>query len=80
MYGTTSSGYDPEYVRFKSVLILDARVCVRDWTLDAVESESVLIVEFERDLLELWSFSTMLVAHQVEASIKIINGGKFMIR
>lgn len=81
VYGTTSSGYDPEYVRFNSVLILDARVCGRDCILDAVESESVLIVEFERDLLELWSFSTMFVAHQGEVGIKtFINGGTFMIR
>lgn len=70
VYGTTSSGYDPEYVRFNPVLSLDARLCERDWILDAVVSESVLIVEFERDLLELWSFSTMVVAHQGEASIK----------
>ena len=52
VYGTTSSGYDPEYVRFNPALFLDARLCERDWILDAVESESVLI-EFERDLIEL---------------------------
>lgn len=68
VYATVSSGYDPEYVRVKPVLILDARLCGRDWILDAVESGSVLIVEFERDLLDLWSFSTMFVFHQGETT------------